>query len=436
MITHMQPCCAHGEGVAMPRDRSRTSGNRIARGRLAHGLAVAAMAVLATAPIASAMGKIAPRARETFQRTVPVGFYTRINVSNVDGNIIVTGVRGATSIDITANKVVWARRPKKAREAMAGLRIGVNSRGDLLEVRPEHGPDWNFTHEVEFIVRVPANFRVEAKSDVGHVQVRAVREADVKAGKGNGVVSGVKNVTAATTRGAVTVDSTTGPIDVTTVGGDVGARLSGQVESVRIRTTGGGVTLQLPSSVNCELSVTTGGGLVTAEGLTLRDARQSQFGVRGTVGQGGGPVEITSETGAVTVTTRQAVSIAPGQFLRHGPTTTTRPPSAPAAAPAPELQPAYEPAEAIEPTEEALDEELPGEAVMEEPAEPATMAEEKAVPAMEEAEPAEDEDGAVEVEEAAEAQETPEEAFEPSEEEPAEPEGEMPEPADEMPDEE
>ncbi len=288
-----------------------------------------ALLIFVSAGTSYPMGKIALSTKETFQKTVPVGFYTRVNVTNQDGNIIVTGVPGATSISVTANKRVWGTTPGKAREAMAGLTIAVRPQGDLLRIRPEHGAAWDNTYEVEFVVYVPGNFRVEAQSAVGNVQIRAVREADAKTGDGSAVMTNIGNVTAKTGDGDVAVDSTSGPVEITTAGGNVRARISGALQAIRIATTGGGVKLQLPRQLSCELSVTTAGGLVTAQGLTLQDAEQSLYGVRGTVGEGGIPVEITSETGAVTVSTRQIVMLTARDFLR--PSTPlgqrTRPPS-------------------------------------------------------------------------------------------------------------
>jgi len=280
------------------------------RGHLSEGrsaprmLTATVAAVLAAAGVAAAMGKVAPNARTTVRQTVPVGVYTRVNVSNAGGSIVVTGVQGASSISVIATKIVWGRTPGRARRAMADLAIALNPRGDMLEIRPEHPEGWDRTYEVEYLIAVPASFRVEAVSASGVVQIRDVREVDVTTTEGGVLLSGVPTATVHTVSGVVEADSTTGPLDITTVSGPVRLRFLGRALSVHVVTTTGDVLASVPPDLNADLSASTATGLVAVDGLTLRDARQGTSGTRGVAGNGGVPFEVTTASGSITVTAR------------------------------------------------------------------------------------------------------------------------------------
>jgi len=264
---------------------------------------VLVVAVLTMTGTAAAMGKVALKSSETVDRTIPVGVLKRVNVSNTDGNIVVTGDPAARDITLSAVKSVWGRTPKKLRQAQALLGISVESRGDLLAIRPTCPEFWKQTYQVEFFLTVPSSFRVEISTVSGAVQVRNVREVDVSATTGDVLLSQVKTITVKGNKGDVEVEPTSGPVDVTTVSGVVRASLVGNVQSVRVLTTSGDVSLQVPEDLGAELGITTTSGLVTTEGLTLRNARQTRFGLRATVNRGGIPIEVTSTSGRVTVTT-------------------------------------------------------------------------------------------------------------------------------------
>ena len=288
--------------------------------------------LLAATTTSHAIGKVAPRERATVGKTVPVGVYTRVNILSHAGNIIVNGVRGASSINVVATKSVWDRTPGKARAAMAGLTIGYNTVGDMLQIRAEHGDSWSNTYEVEYYLTVPADFRVEATSDHGAIQIRSVHDASATSTNGDVILSNVRSLTAETTGGNVEVDSTSGPIAVKTIGGDIRVRIGGELKAIHLGTSGGSVTLRLPRRVNADLAISTSKGRIATEGLTLSDQTQSLNGVRGTIGEGGTPVEVTTGKGSITVTTKSLGPLTRDLFLRP---TATRAPKVTRPVPAP-----------------------------------------------------------------------------------------------------
>ncbi len=329
-----------------------------------------ALAVLASASVVAAFGKVAPRARETVGTTIPVGIYTRVSLVSPSGNIVVNGVPNASTITVIAAKSVWGRTPGKARAALAGLTIAHNTVGDALEVRAEHGPEWSFTHEVEYYVTVPASFRVEATTTSGAVQVRRAHDVAATTVGGDIIITNVPTVTATTASGAVEIDSTSGPIEVHSQGGRVQVRVRGDIKPVYIQTAKGSAALRLPRQVNADLAVSTSKGPIVTEGLTLSDARQSQYGVRGQIGDGGVPVEVSTGSGGITITTRGVPPIARDVFLR--PVATSAPDTDRSSA-RPARQPSMPdmPTPEMESAEGAVDAFLEGDGEMIMPEEPA-----------------------------------------------------------------
>jgi len=160
------------------------------------------------------------------------------------------------------------------------------------------------------------------------------------------LLAGVQTVTVKTTTGDVEVGATAGPIDVATTRGKVRAQLVGAVHSVRVFTVSGDVILQVPPNLGAELGITTTSGIVNTRGLTMRDAEQTRFGLKATVNDGGVPIEVTSTTGAVTVTTHdigpatiRAIS-PPGRTAPVTPAVEAPPPPAPEPTPPPAPAPA------------------------------------------------------------------------------------------------
>jgi hypothetical protein len=172
---------------------------------------------------------------------------------------------------------------------------------------------------VDVTVNVPRGVRVHAGTGNGEVSVDGIGgEARISTGNGRMRITNVSGeVEASSGNGEVTIDRSTGPVSVSSGNGDISVRAtrgpisatSGngdiEVEMDELRldgdmefTTGNGsVRVSVPDGFNGELNADTGNGhFVTDFPMTLQ-GRFREGHVRGTIGNGGRRVRMSSGNG-------------------------------------------------------------------------------------------------------------------------------------------
>ncbi len=189
-----------------------------------------------------------------------------------------------------------------------------------------HSGNWSRNHQgrVEFTVQIPAGVRVKAASGNGDVTI-AGAGAEVVAETGNGrvdIAGSTGQVQAETGNGEVTVRDARGPVDVSTGSGDVRVMTStgpvsansgngdidvsiGKMErspDMSFSTGNGQVTLRLPDGYGAELDASTGNGHVTSDfPVRIQSGRLDRTRLRGTLGNGGGRLSVSSGNGDVEI---------------------------------------------------------------------------------------------------------------------------------------
>ena len=188
------------------------------------------------------------------------------------------------------------------------------------------GRDWSRNHQgqVDFVVQIPAGTRVQAGSGNGDVRITGAG-AQVIASTGNGRVSiggSSGEVRASTGNGDVTVENASGPVEVSTGSGavrvvtstgpvsansgngsiDVSIGKLDRLPDMTFSTGNGEVRLTLPDGLGAELDASTGNGNVTTDfPVTLRSGRLDHSRLRGTIGNGGGRLSISSGNGDIEI---------------------------------------------------------------------------------------------------------------------------------------
>jgi hypothetical protein len=174
---------------------------------------------------------------------------------------------------------------------------------------------------VDVTVNVPRGVRVHAGTGNGEVTVEGVgAEARVSTGNGRMRITNVSGeLEASSGNGAVWIDRTTGPVSVSSGNGDITVRstrgpvtassgngdIDVQMDELRLDgdmefTTGNGsVRVTVPEGFNGDLTADTGNGhFVTDFPMTLQ-GRFREGHVRGTIGNGGRRVRMTSGNGRI-----------------------------------------------------------------------------------------------------------------------------------------
>jgi DUF4097 and DUF4098 domain-containing protein YvlB len=168
-----------------------------------------------------------PEQTERFSRRIKIARDGRFSISNIAGDIVITGGPGdEVSIDAV-------KRTRGSSGSLASVRIEVDGRPGRVEVRTLHTAR-NDRVSVDYTVIVPTGVAVEARSVSGDVKVGSV-QGSVRAE----TVSG--NVTAASTPKLELAKSVSGNVELTDGGtdGDLAASsISGDIRARGLKAHG------------------------------------------------------------------------------------------------------------------------------------------------------------------------------------------------------
>ena len=168
-------------------------------------------------------GRSGPEQTERFSRRIKIGRDGRLSITNIAGNIVVTGGSGdEVSIDAV-------KRTRGGSSELANVRIDVDERPGRVDVRTTHtARNGNDRVSVDYMIVVPTGVAVEARSISGDVTVRSVQGA-VRAE----TISG--NVTAAATPRLELLRSVSGNVDLADIGADGELAVSSISGDIRAR---------------------------------------------------------------------------------------------------------------------------------------------------------------------------------------------------------
>ena len=223
-----------------------------------------------------------PEQTETFSRKVKVGRDGRVSISNIAGDIKITGGSGD---DVTIEAV---KRTRGDRSQLGAVQIIVDDRPGRVEVRTEYENDRSYRNRnidvsVDYTVLVPATATVDVKSISGNVAVTGVQGA-VHAETVSGTVT-----TSATPK--LTAKTVSGDLELVNAPAD--ADLSAATISGTIRAKGLKIrTLDL-GSVSGDLFVTD----IACDRLGVKSV-SGNVEFAGTLGKGG-RYEINSHSGDI-----------------------------------------------------------------------------------------------------------------------------------------
>lgn len=187
-----------------------------------------------------------PEQTDRIVETIKVGRAGALDLSNISGDVRVTGT-GGTEIVVEAVKRVRHRDPDEARRLLQQLRVEIVTVGDRVEVRttyPRRGSgDRGVSARVDYTVTVPAGAAVTVKTISGDASVTKV----------NG------EVRAETVSGNVGVTAAPNLVQAKTVSGDVSARDVGGAAALTLGTVSGTVVATGLKARSLECSSVSGG---------------------------------------------------------------------------------------------------------------------------------------------------------------------------------
>lgn len=237
---------------------------------------------------------------QDYSRTFQLGADSSVNITNISGDIVVTGYDGNVI-------VVNGQKTGRDREI---VQIDDQSTANSIDVRVKYPENCNCDASVKFEVKVPRSirYRFDSVSTVsGSVAVSDVT-GDLRARSVSGEVT-VKSVNgktnASSVSGRVIVDEAAGSVSAKSTSGEVRVvitRLQG-TEAMEFASVSGSVNVKLPASLDAtvEMSVLSG-DLKTDFPLQIEDRGKGPGQkASGQVGAGSRRLRLSSVSGSLSL---------------------------------------------------------------------------------------------------------------------------------------
>ena len=225
-----------------------------------------------------------PEVTERFSKTSKVGRTGALDLSNVAGDIVVTGGTG-DEIRIEAVKRARSRSGEDAQQLLEELRIDVIETGTRVEVRTQYPRNRrNYSGSVDYTITMPSGGSATLRSVSGDVRVTNVKgELRAESVSGNMVTSGATRLSLVKTVSGdieVTDAAADGEVTVSTVSGDLTAR-GLKARAVDLSSVSGDVLLTNVTTDRATVKTVSGG--VEYSGPLTRNGRYEMTAHSGTI---------------------------------------------------------------------------------------------------------------------------------------------------------
>ena len=225
-----------------------------------------------------------PEVTERFSKTARVGRTGALDLSNVAGDITVTGGAG-DDIRIEAVKRARSRSGEDAKQLLDELRIDVIETGSRVEVRTQYPRNRrNYSGSVDYTITMPSGGSATLRSVSGNVRVTNVRgELRAESVSGDMITSGATRLSLVKTVSGdieVTDASADGEVTVSTVSGDLTAR-GLKARAVDLSSVSGDVILTSVTTERATVKTVSGG--VEYSGPLTRNGRYEMTAHSGTI---------------------------------------------------------------------------------------------------------------------------------------------------------
>lgn len=226
--------------------------------------------------------------REPFAFTKPVAARNELSISNINGNITVTGVDTLNEVRISGAKIGRDETLEEDKQRVGEIRVDIIEPPTMLSIKSSY-PNNESTRQyrVDYEIHVPSSWRVVASNVNGAVSIL-----------------NIKNRTKTTI--------TSGTLDAKEIVGDLGAnRTNGSITAnmtlplnalCALETLSGTITLTVPRTTSAEVSASAINGAISVSNLPLVLRTSSRTFVTGTLRAGQGTIRLSTLNGTMTLT--------------------------------------------------------------------------------------------------------------------------------------
>jgi len=240
---------------------------------------------------------------EEFSFEVEVRNQSRFRLEGVNGEIDITGVPGASKVEIWGERRVKSESAEDARDYLKNLEVRVTeSSGEVFvkTIQPRETP--GRTLEVIYHIRMPRAWEAVVSNLNGNVFVDSLA-AKVTIGLVNGNVQLreiSETISIGLTNGNVLLAKITANTFIALVNGNVDASLTlPQQGTCDMNAVNGTIALQIPQNTSAQFSAEVVNGSISTTGLILHAAATTPKSVSGRLSNGEGKITLKTVNGGI-----------------------------------------------------------------------------------------------------------------------------------------
>lgn len=251
--------------------------------------------------------------KETLRESHPLAPGGRLDVSNVNGSVIIEAWDKA-EVELTAEKQAKAGSEEEAKKQLALVKVEVTKTGDGLKIATKMPKrnygflDWVFGRSVNvsvrYTLRVPRKAQLDVDTVNGGLKVSGT-EGKARLITVNGSIDVVRvagRIDAETTNGGVQVTDSRGAVSALTTNGGIEVELRNVTpgSDLALSTTNGAISVRLPKNVRLSLDAATTNGRVSSA-FSVGRGSTGKRRLSGDINGGGGKLRVRTTNGSIRI---------------------------------------------------------------------------------------------------------------------------------------
>lgn len=246
--------------------------------------------------IAGLNGCFGPQSTDYFNGSYAVTEQTILKVSNINGNVEITGWDGN---NVTVDAV---KKTTLGKAELDKITIDVTTIGNYLNIETKYTGLSTIQGSVDYNIKVPRTIKIESVASTnGAIQITESK-GNVTTMSSNGAIllTDVDGyVSAETSNGRIEISGTTGIQDIRTSNGAITVEVADFQQNVRIDTSNAAITVYLNPSLNATIEMTTSNSKISITGITLDASVLEDTHVLGTLGTDGHRLDIRTSNAKI-----------------------------------------------------------------------------------------------------------------------------------------
>jgi fructose-specific phosphotransferase system component IIB len=234
-------------------------------------------------------GCVGPQTTDYFNGEYTINPYTILSVSNINGQVEITGWDGD---NVTVNAV---KKTTYGAEELRNVNISVSQTENHLEIVTRYTGQKLIQASVDYNIKVPYNVTIETiTTSNGAIQVSKTK-GGILATTSNGaiIINDIDGVVSATTsNGHIEIQGTTGIGNLRTSNAAITADVQSVQNDISIETSNAAISLSINPFLNATFDMTTSNAKVTLQGISLNVSLSGDTHVIGTLGGDGYQIDV------------------------------------------------------------------------------------------------------------------------------------------------